>query len=687
MSPRRNAANAPPLFLRENAPSNVPVNTLPRQRPSSSDAFDKVSLSKNFQATDDNPFLPNKTIDEPNSNTVKYTQSTKVAIKDNSALPKSAYQPRESPKTNTQTLVASASLFVTVLEGRKLVPMQRNMLGFKTHSHPYVEAYVDGKLLGKTLHAYRTVNPAWKSGNSFSSHYDGTTAEEKASRNEEIELRVYHLGKGGVSVFMGAVRIPLLTHGRAEWYPVQQRSALESGLYCLSASGELKVQVNFTAHSYPELKPGHELPISGNAEISLNLSWSGDSSLETSCVALDRKNGHVLWKECVYFANRINLSSSVARPEVRDHNDEATRDSLLFDFGMVPENVAAFYFVLTIRDKSCTLSDIQSFQLTIRNESTRRGLGRLSVNFTSKDTSAILLRIARSTMGTVNTWKLTTIIKGYKVFREFGRLLPQLQDLSSDILPQIGTPTERTALMRCGDSLQLLDYVPDHLPSKLVTGFFWKVKNKEPLKVAISLLDEELREVDTIHRTQPGALMSQGVLYSGGNEEYEKFEIAFSQLSLDVHYICFVLGPCSRQKVDDIENVACHIVNPALGAELARCTLSNFESVPTKSVGLGCFYKTGKGWSFTILGLCSTDTTFAGRLSELRTHIFENPLEPAISLPHPRLLKSVMPPAIPLPPPRQLALSDTVEAYHKFNHGQNVCTSTLLTVRRQSEKS
>jgi stress response protein SCP2 len=568
--------------------------------------------------------------------------------------------------------------------------MHRNMLGFKTHSHPYVEAYVDGKLLGKTLHAYRTVNPVWKSGNSVSTHYDGTTAKEKASRNEEIELRVYHLGKGSVSAFMGAVRVPLVTQGRAEWYPVQQRSALDSGLYCPNASGELKVQVNFTAHSYPELKPGHELPISGNAEISLNLSWSGDSSLETSCVALDGKHGHVLWKECVYFANRINLSNSVARPEVQDHNNDATRDSLLFDFGMVPENVAAFYVVLTIRDKSCTLSDIQSFQLTARNESTRGGIGRLSVNFATKDTSAILLRIARSTMGTVNAWKLATIVKGYKVFREFGSLLPQLQEFSSDILPAIGTPTtpttERTALMRCGDSLQLLDYVPDHLPSKLVTGFFWKVKNKGPLKVAISLLDGELREVDAIHRTQPGSLMSQGVLYSGGNEEYEKFEIAFSQLSSDVHYICFVLGPCSRQKADDIENMACHIVNPALGTELARCTLSNFESVPTKSVGLGCFYKTGKGWSFTILGLCSTDTTFAGRLSELRTHIFENPLEPAISLPHPRLLKSVMPPAIPLPPPRQLAFSDTVEAYHNFHRGQNVCTSTQLTVRRQFQK-
>ncbi|GAX17149.1 hypothetical protein FisN_6Lu455 [Fistulifera solaris] len=567
-----------------------------------------------------------------------------------------------------------------------LVPMQRNILGFKTYSHPYIEVYVDGKLLGKTKHAYRTVNPAWKSGNSFSTHYDAITAKEKASRSERIELHVHHLGKGGVAAFMGAVRIPLLTHGRAEWYPVQQRSALDSGLYCINASGELQVQVNFTAHSYPELKPGHELLISGNAEISLNLSWSSDSSLETSCVALDGKNGHVLWKECVYFANRINMSKSVARPEVQDHKDMATRDSLLFDFGMVPENVAAFFVVLTIRDKSFTLSDLQSFQLSVRNESTRGGIGHISVNFASKETSAILLRITRSTLGTSSTWKIATIIKGYKVFREFGSLLPQLQELSGDILPNIGTPTGRTALMRCGDSLQLLDYVPDHLPSKLVTGFFWKVKNREPLKVAVSLLDEELREVDAIHRTQPGSLTSQGVLYSGGNEEYEKFEVAFAQLSSDVHYICFVLGPCSRQKVDDIENVACHIVNSALGAELARCTLSSFESVPTKSIGLGCFYKTGKGWSFTILGLCSTDTTFAGRLSELRNHIFENPLEPAVSLPHPRLLKSVMPPAIPLPPPRQLVFSDIVEAHHKFNHGQNVSTSTLLTVRRQSEK-
>lgn len=137
--------------------------------------------------------------------------------------------------------IDSMTLRVSVIQGSDLVAKDRNFMGKKTTSDPYVEillgtgrAYVR---IGKTKTIYKNLSPQW---------------------NETIATRVRYIEHGGSNIMfrifdedkfsdpdnMGIVTLPLVwkdDSGSPQWYDIPKNSAK-------NAKGKIQLQIQTQVH-------------------------------------------------------------------------------------------------------------------------------------------------------------------------------------------------------------------------------------------------------------------------------------------------------------------------------------------------------------------------------------------------------------------------------------------------------
>lgn len=129
---------------------------------------------------------------------------------------------------------------VSIKEGRNLVAKDRDLLGRRTTSDPYVELYFGSRLIGKTAVIEKTLNPKWEN-----ETFDWIVGWATLDRKRSVELRIWDKDFLSSDDPMGNVFIPLpdLPCRFEKWFPVN----VGVGNYrCLNASGEVLVAINIS---------------------------------------------------------------------------------------------------------------------------------------------------------------------------------------------------------------------------------------------------------------------------------------------------------------------------------------------------------------------------------------------------------------------------------------------------------
>mmetsp|Transcript_126207 Transcript_126207/g.188321 ORF Transcript_126207/g.188321 Transcript_126207/m.188321 type:complete len:195 (+) Transcript_126207:179-763(+) len=135
---------------------------------------------------------------------------------------------------------------VTILQGSGLVAKDRNLLGRKTSSDPYVECFSTynkigdpktyGRLVGKTETKYKTLEPVY--------NHTFSDIDFAYCHSAVIQLRVYDEDKMSEPDAMGTVKIPISMANDSDttkWYEIPKDSAK-------NASGKLQVRLYVKVH-------------------------------------------------------------------------------------------------------------------------------------------------------------------------------------------------------------------------------------------------------------------------------------------------------------------------------------------------------------------------------------------------------------------------------------------------------
>ena len=139
---------------------------------------------------------------------------------------------------------------VTIVQGRGLVAKDKNVLGQKTSSDPYVKLYLstvpkatqftrgEKTKIGKTPVVKKNLNPTWDT------TFDAFDVPYGAKGDDSVTLvfEIYDEDKASADDAMGIVKIPLPfkdTETEAVWYEVPYNSTKD-------ASGEIQVKIKTT---------------------------------------------------------------------------------------------------------------------------------------------------------------------------------------------------------------------------------------------------------------------------------------------------------------------------------------------------------------------------------------------------------------------------------------------------------
>jgi Ca2+-dependent lipid-binding protein len=119
-------------------------------------------------------------------------------------------------------------LKLTVLQGTGLVAKDRNALGQKTTSDPYVEVWTDSEMIAKTCTIWKTLDPAWNE----------TFMLKLSGDAPKVTLKIWDEDRRSDPDAMGIVTIEIPTKkgDTTEWYDVPKNSAQ-------NASGQLQVRL------------------------------------------------------------------------------------------------------------------------------------------------------------------------------------------------------------------------------------------------------------------------------------------------------------------------------------------------------------------------------------------------------------------------------------------------------------
>eukprot|EP00980_Cylindrotheca_fusiformis_P015719 scaffold4531_cov103-Cylindrotheca_fusiformis.AAC.13 len=125
-----------------------------------------------------------------------------------------------------------------ILEGRSLVPKDKNIFGRQKTSDPYIMIYHAGNHIGQTGVVWKSLNPVWSD-----EHFVFPIVPRALVDYDTVELRLFDRDKFSTDDIMGTVFVPIpriINMKISTWYPV----ACGSGkYYCRNATGKVKIEI------------------------------------------------------------------------------------------------------------------------------------------------------------------------------------------------------------------------------------------------------------------------------------------------------------------------------------------------------------------------------------------------------------------------------------------------------------
>jgi tellurium resistance protein TerZ len=559
--------------------------------------------------------------------------------------------------------LAGLTVSIEVLKGRNLIAKDRNLLGKRTTSDPYVKVHVGRQLLGKTKVVKKNVSPVWNQRFQYSMGADSAAQiMQQQYRNQvSVTLTIFDHDGIGDDDAMGTVVVPLdpMSSTSSKWYTVGKGSGAN---FCKNATGDLEIKVTFEGQNMRSVERGQVQNLAYN-RIRVGLAWDVEQGqhidLDSSIVAVNY-HGRVLMEETVYYGNLANSNLSV-----QHSGDETTGEAIgddekiLLELDKIPSKVLALYIVLTVATPGKTFNDVRSAQARFISTETRQGICRY-VPHTMGDSNTALFLCRISRQGSY--WTMTPIEEGNTFARDFGTLIPEIKGYTRDLVPNLKVdPNERVAVMRKGGTIRVSDYVPGgKIPVRVSLGLAWDVTNGVNIDLDASaiLLDANLQLLDIVYFKQltskDGSIRHSGDEREGDEAgDDEVINISLLSVSHSAKYICFVVNSFSGQELDDVDKAACHLFDPATKVDIATYTLSNCKELDKHTALLmGCLYRgdSPDDWFLNIISQPAQGKTAQSNVADFQRFLRQHPPQPppAHSIEDEEIVVSAMPIAVPI---------------------------------------
>lgn len=299
--------------------------------------------------------------------------------------------------------IAEIEIDITIIQGKDLVAKDKNLLGKKTTSDPFIKVYHAGILQHETKCIQKSLDPQWNE--SFKIH------TRSINGRKNIVFRIFDRDILSDSDNMGTVTIPLPDFttdptpppASIEWYPVEKGEE-GSEFYCQKAKGEVQMSIVMSARKLLNMKRGNSKTFYGTIRLKLNWDVEGKKTdLDTSCVAIDGF-GKIIMDETVYFGDLINSNGSIT------HSGDALSggkkgEVITCKLSKIKQHVKALYFILSVATPGRTFQDVESSEILVSDVDAGVDVCRFTPTFAGAHTSMFLMRVARVS----GSWKMTVI--------------------------------------------------------------------------------------------------------------------------------------------------------------------------------------------------------------------------------------------------------------------------------------
>lgn len=148
------------------------------------------------------------------------------------------YQDSQLEPEEEESAVQFLEVKIKILEGRSLVPKDKNIFGRPTSSDPYVKIYHATNYIAETGIMWKTLNPVWENAD-----FTLPIVPKALTEFNTVELHIFDRDKFSSDDAMGTVFVPIprnINMSVCTWYPVESGSGRN---YCRNATGELKIEI------------------------------------------------------------------------------------------------------------------------------------------------------------------------------------------------------------------------------------------------------------------------------------------------------------------------------------------------------------------------------------------------------------------------------------------------------------
>jgi tellurium resistance protein TerZ len=487
----------------------------------------------------------------------------------------------EDPKKEIRPALGKSVIVIEILAAEDLVIKDRNLIGQKTCSDPFVicsqvASHGPKREIGRTKVIKKSLNPAWNT--KIDLEVDGDDRILRDGIDLVFEIFDYDLLSS--PDFMGSVNVhlDLLQSVTEEWYTVEKGSK-DDKYYCGNATGTIHLAMSVTGRCVPALVTGNAFTLPNDrSNLKIAVAWDSDSKVqaEMSCVAVDR-NGKPVAKESVYHGHTENVSESIKL---------YTESSLGYNclFHIKDARQLAYYFILTVVSTEEGGGDYLTDHLTsVRARFFNNGAETSQTEFRVRslrpDSTAVVmfrLRIedanSSSTIdGTKAAWVIEPIDDCYSSVRDFGGLSPQLESYTCDLLPSNSIadidPTSFMAMMRPSSHIFLRDYIIGDLPDWITFGASWSLMDHgTDLDLSAICLDSNLEEVEIVSFRQ--LVSRDNTVKHGGDkrndrnavgDEDEMIRLSLPSITDRIHHVGFVVNAHSGYSLHLATRLACRL--------------------------------------------------------------------------------------------------------------------------------
>lgn len=513
-----------------------------------------------------------------------------------------AENPSMSSTDRTPTPALGAVVVVIeVLAAKDLIAKDKNMLGRRTTSDPYVSVFCErlGEKveIGKTKSISKCLNPIWNQ--KLDLVLDG---DDRILRDGiDLIFEIYDYDSVSCDDIMGSVSVhlDLLESVTEKWYPVEKGT----NPACHNAKGDLHLAMSVTGRCVPGLVSGNsfDLPLR-NVGVAWNSESLGELDMELACVALDHESNFVR-ADSLYFGNP---SSKLAlRCQKRDGCQASLGYDFLLDFPyeQMPVLCSTYYYylVLTVSSEHF-LNDLRENHVDMRVRffgNSETAAFELRPRSFREGTTATVLCCFRS-QG-VNSAKVDIIDHSFTGPRDFGGVLPQLGFYEgSECLTPI-------AITQSGSSIFVDDFF-DQIPEWTNFGVAWSIPVDFDVDLSAVCMSEDLQELEIVSFRQllsrDKALKHLGDARVDDNQEGEDDEIvraALNRFSDQVHHIGFVVNSHSGPVLSNLSRLSFHLFNEEPFSDIAVNDFVNLTRLENKTaVVLAGLTRKEDRWKFRV---------------------------------------------------------------------------------------